>query len=397
MNDNKILENVEALLKTLQELRKAESRNREDDNSQDDVVPETARPFQAISFSKNIPLSISEVLNFFDRDQEAVSEFPWKPEGGTVVLFKAKTLAENEDWRSNGHRFKQINGGRYAKDGLIRRREGFLQIEDNAPADPRFKMISWTNRDKPLYTLVQFVGDSSLSVDRPHGRSKKNIVYHRSAPSLLRKLEIGSEKPFKEYQKHVFDAPPDVGTHALRVPRDITQVRNAQQRFKRMNKGTDSFSNLNRISLESEDVRFLMTVPDLVMVNCTKEMLNQAREILALDYDKAQFKQLVGYDTQFELGDYYVSWISMRDIRFRNKKSLKSPVIPVIQVIHERKYRLHHDLAWSIVTDLIPEICSKKFLAVSDDEFTPVLEKVRQRLLSLHARKLTEIVVVVGL
>ena len=51
MNDNKILENVEALLKTLQELRKAESRNREDDNSQDDVVPETARPFQAISFS----------------------------------------------------------------------------------------------------------------------------------------------------------------------------------------------------------------------------------------------------------------------------------------------------------------------------------------------------------
>ena len=197
MNDNKILENVEALLKTLQELRKAESRNREDDNSQDDVVPETARPFQAISFSKNIPLSISEVLNFFDRDQEAVSEFPWKPEGGTVVLFKAKTLAENEDWRSNGHRFKQINGGRYAKDGLIRRREGFLQIEDNAPADPRFKMISWTNRDKPLYTLVQFVGDSSLSVDRPHGRSKKNIVYHRSAPSLLRKLEIGSEKPFK--------------------------------------------------------------------------------------------------------------------------------------------------------------------------------------------------------
>ena len=97
MNDNKILENVEALLKTLQELRKAESRNREDDNSQDDVVPETARPFQAISFSKNIPLSISEVLNFFDRDQEAVSEFPWKPEGGTVALFKAKTLAENED------------------------------------------------------------------------------------------------------------------------------------------------------------------------------------------------------------------------------------------------------------------------------------------------------------
>ena len=90
-------------------------------------------------------------------------------------------------------------------------------------------------------------------------------------------------------------------------PHNVTQVRNARQRFKKMNKGTDSFNNLNHISLECEDIRFLMTVPDLVMVNITTEMLKQVKEILKIDYDKATQKQLVGYDTQFRLGDFYVS------------------------------------------------------------------------------------------
>ena len=44
-------------------------------------------------------------------------------------------------------------------------------------------------------------------------------------------------------------------------------------------------------------------------------------------------------------------------------------------MIHERKLQLHHELAWSIITDLIPEIGTKKFVSTSDDEFTPLLEK----------------------
>ena len=54
-----------------------------------------------------------------------------------------------------------------------------------------------------------------------------------------------------------------------------------------MKKGTDSFSNLNRISLENEHVQFLMTVPDLFILNMTPEIVKQARAILRIDYDKA--------------------------------------------------------------------------------------------------------------
>ena len=75
------------------------------------------------------------------------------------------------------------------------------------------------------------------------------------------------------------------------------------------------------------------------------------------------------------IGDYYVSWITIRDIRYRNSISGKCPIIAAVQVIHERKIQLHHEMAWHIITDLIPEIGTSKLLATSDDEFTELLKK----------------------
>ena len=60
------------------------------------------------------------------------------------------------------------------------------------------------------------------------------------------------------------------------------------------------------------------------------------REILRIDYDQARFKQLLGHDTQFGLGDFYVSWLCIKDIRFRNVRTGSVPIIPAVMVIHER-------------------------------------------------------------
>ena len=113
----------------------------------------------------------------------------------------------------------------------------------------------------------------------------------------------------------------------------------------------------------------------LVLVSVNPVMLEQVKEILRIDYDKARNKQVIGYDTQFNLGDYYVSWLSIRDIRFRNVRTGSVPILPAVQVIHERKFGMHHEMAWMIMTDLIPEISTKKHLATSDDEFTTLMEK----------------------
>ena len=118
-----------------------------------------------------------------------------------------------------------------------------------------------------------------------------------------------------------------------------------------MSEGVDAFNRLNRLAMEFSDIRFLATVPDLILVSVNQDMLDQVKEILKLDYDKCRQKQLLSYDTQFNLGDYYVSNVTIRDIRFRNIRTGAVPIIPAFHIVHERKFGLHHEIAWKIMVN----------------------------------------------
>ena len=76
-----------------------------------DILPEMARPFQPISFDQKKPLSIQQVLSYLDQENQAITQMPYKPKSGEVILFKAKTAKHRNDWRSTGQRWHQINGG----------------------------------------------------------------------------------------------------------------------------------------------------------------------------------------------------------------------------------------------------------------------------------------------
>ena len=57
-----------------------------------------------------------------------------------------------------------------------------------------------------------------------------------------------------------------------------------------MTEGIDAFNRLNRLALEFPDIRFLATVPDLILVSVNPEMLDQVKQILKLDYNKSRQK-----------------------------------------------------------------------------------------------------------
>ena len=294
-----MLEQFEAMKKAFDELIKKTQTNNSVNTNVDEIVtpplvvapvlvdeyiPENARPFQPVAFDKTKPLSIEEAMDFLKDESKSISQMPFKPKAGEVILYKAVSEKTINDWRANGHRWFQGNGGRWTSDGQIKRRVASLVTESSSRRGVTdFQMFSWAHKDKPLLTLVQFVGNDSLSVDFPHKNNKKGIPYIRSAPSVLRDVEATTDKPSKVYQQQVRNAPPDAPTQNLLVPRCITQVRNAKQRFRKDNKGTDSLTNLIRISMDHDDIRFLMTAPDLVMVNTTTEMLKETRNILKID------------------------------------------------------------------------------------------------------------------
>ena len=312
---------------------------------------ENAEPFKSLYYDKKEILSLKEAHDLFENEEKAITEMPNKPTAGEVILYKGKDEASKNDWRSNGHRWFQANDGRWAYNGLLMRKLSHCVTPDSGRKGTNlFQMISWSHRDKPMFTLIQFVGDHTVSVDFPHGNSKKSSMpYHRTAPSLLRDIEVGKDKPAKEYQKKVFDAPKDPSSQRFKVPRNLSQIRNARQNIKKMSEGVDAFNRLNRLAMEFSDIRFLATVPDLILVSVNQDMLHQVKEILKLDYDKCRQKQLLSYDTQFNLGDYYVSNVTIRDIRFRNIRTGAVPIIPAFHIVHERKFGLHHEIAWKEV------------------------------------------------
>ena len=84
-------------------------------------------------------------------------------------------------------------------------------------------------------------------------------------------------------------------------------------------------------------------------------------------------EQCISYDTQFELGDYYVSTLTMRDPRMESKRSGTIPVVPAFLVLHDRKFAWDHNLALSVIAMYVPELRSKHFIGSSDDEFTKPL------------------------
>ena len=99
-------------------------------------------------------------------------------------------------------------------------------------------------------------------------------------------------------------------------------------------------------------------------------MIGHVRKILKIPYETSIEKQYVGYDTKFELGDYYVSWLCLRDIMRVHLKSRKPMILPVIQVIHERKLQWQHNIAFDTMCRETPELGTQKFVSCSDDEFT---------------------------
>ena len=131
---------------------------------------------KAIKLLKNPPCWISNVEDFA------------RAKSGTVWLFRTPAMADCEAWRSNGHTFRQQSGQaiRKGKDGVRveveddredDRRVAWIVTQENKTGDKRFQRISWTLKSNPRDTLVQFVGDDSLSRPLVHGNSKKNLRF----------------------------------------------------------------------------------------------------------------------------------------------------------------------------------------------------------------------------
>ena len=105
-------------------------------------------------------------------------------------------------------------------------------------------------------------------------------------------------------------------------------------------------------------------------------MLEYARELLQIPFKDGGGLQCVSYDTQFNIGDFYVSTLTIRDVRFRhNSKGKALPILPVFMFLHEKKSQSFHNWAFEVMVNLLPELKRNLFVAISDKEFPNLLKR----------------------
>ena len=148
-------------------------------------------------------------------------------------------------------------------------------------------------------------------------------------------------------------------TQGILKPRNTRQVINMRRNVsaaQRLSK--DDVYNLIQLAyIMPETIWKVELYPDLACVVGVKELMDGHNVLL-----ETKSGTLLGYDTTFKLGDFYVSVLVFRHAMFND-----SPVIPVAFPIHDRKFQKVHEVFWQFV-EQIPNLDKVSIKKVTDRE-----------------------------
>ena len=134
----------------------------------------------------------------------------------------------------------------------------------------------------------------------------------------------------------------------------------------------DALYNLHELAYDMNEFFFqIATFPDLVVICGLKPILKEINRLLQLSGMKS-YHQLLSYDTTV---DFYVSALLFRNVLFK-----KSPVMPAMFLVHERKLHSTHVQMMEVIASQLPSLVqgSSRIPMVTDDEkgFVQAVDKV---------------------
>lgn len=199
-----------------------------------------------------------------------------------------------------------------------------------------------------------YEGDKTLAIKRPHGNSKKERPFIRIAKDTidLVKSKNSAGSVMKQYEcckSATLEMIPDgIGEEEKdkfilhHTPRNSQMIKNCR---KSMIIGTvlslDEFYGgyiLGKSELENE-VHFYQVLPDLVIILGSRTTVELTNRIFS---QGEREKQILSYDTTFNLGNYYVSILCAR-----NTELVGDPIFPIVFMIYGKKHEGVHNFFWN--------------------------------------------------
>ena len=117
--------------------------------------------------------------------------------------------------------------------------------------------------------LIHYIGDQSVACDFPHGNAKSSQNYHRTLPSVLKRLSSEHDKPGTVYSNAVANSSICCTQHQPSViPRNLKQIQNLQQKCReRTRLSQDDPYNVHELAYDLNSyVIKVSTYPDFVVI-----------------------------------------------------------------------------------------------------------------------------------
>ncbi|RWS22943.1 uncharacterized protein B4U80_13462, partial [Leptotrombidium deliense] len=287
--------------------------------------------------------------NSVEQEQYITHKLPFKAKGGEVYVFQL-TSADDKDYRTDGYTWKNCGTttittekGKYKKT--------YYQIITKPGTKPvytdEFKkeiIVKDTfEENKDNFVITHYMGNEKIAQDMPHGNSKKtDRPFHSSKPSTKRSIKeslVNISAPKKVYQSLIQDenmTEVEDEAEVISKPRNIKQVQNflyAKKLAERISK--DDIYNLYELAQHDfeETILEIKIHPELIIVFTHPVIITLANRLIRESYIDAELPQLLSYDTTFNLGDFFVSVLVMR-----NTDLVDDPMFPVMFMNHNQQY-----------------------------------------------------------
>ena len=311
------------------------------------------------------------VYNMFqkpeDLDNTKLSTIPpTNPAGDTYYIYKFDDCNERKDWFADGYTFKNMGNVIYYPKQTKELKRSRYCIKDHSTSgyNPNFTrtVFEMTSLQSPCYVLVQYLGDQSLYIPRSHGNAKNTDKPYRATAASVRavaKEKVRHDTARTTYIKESMrtDVPQEYQGRCN--ARNETQMRNIRQSWLNSQKlGPDPLNNLHQIAKELPGyIRKLDTLESFICILAMDDIVNMVDVMLENEV------LVFGYDTTFELGDFYCSVLLVRHPYIKGR-----PAVPVAFLLHETKMQTMHSRFMRKMCKLIPRLATASIVIIMDRE-----------------------------
>lgn len=244
--------------------------------------------------------------------------------------------------------------------------------------------------------LIHYLGDPLAYIPFPHSNRKSSTLkpHHRTFKSTQNVIkEMICEHPTqtgliysKVNEKLSEELEDKISSNwsfqGCFFPRNKKQIRNFKYLLNKRIRLTSNEISSTLLLANSELKAFIKYIeihPNIIVVLGHDEAISLANRLIERFLKDSKLEQVFSYDTTFELGDFYVSILVMKNTDFS-----QNPIFPLMFLIHDKKTKLTHLKFWQHVSSLI-NINSN--LPIVTDREKSLTSAIKKTPLSLFYRK----------